>query len=108
MIYHEKLIKKLCRTHLCVTWREGLWVYRVVTEKKKFYSGHPVVKEFWGDPMKLWKRLFKIRLELIRRGCRATDMPPLQASPKKRNTFEYLTLQEQIILLKNKTCQCVV
>lgn len=108
IIWNQKLIKKLCRTHLCVMWRDGLWVYRVVCEQKKFYTYHPVVREFWNDPMKLWQVLFAVRLEMLKRGCRPMDMPPLKASPKKRNTSQYLTLDQQVEVLRARECNCLL
>jgi uncharacterized protein (TIGR02328 family) len=105
-IWHEKLIPKLCRQHLLATWREGLGMYKIITEGKKGYRNHPATKEFENAPWQLVKRLHLIRNEMIKRGYNPKSIIPLRSAYLESTVKTWQSLQKQIEVLKAKNCEC--
>lgn len=111
-IWHEKLISKLCRQHLLAMWREGLGAYSIITNNKKGYRNHPVVKEFENAPLALWDRLFSVRMEMLKRGYNPKEMPKKPDYDYSQEIVEgiceWQILDEQIEILKSKNCDCKI
>ena len=108
-IWHEKLIPKLCQKHLCAMWREGLGCYKIITENKKGYRNHPATKEWENAPHHLRERIHCVYLEMIARGYKPKQMPPVSATMLTGEVIkEWQTLEQQIEILKAKGCKCKV
>ena len=105
-IYHPSLLPRLCRPHILAAWREGLGAYSIITNGKKGYSHHPAVLEFKNSPSSLFARLKLIRKEMLARGYNPKELPPEKKKRGKVN--EWQTLSEQIQVLRNKGCMCVI
>jgi hypothetical protein len=114
-IWHEKLIPMLCQKHLCAVWHEGLFCYNlIISTRPSPYRHHPAFKEFENCSHLLWKRLFLIREEMLKR-----DYHPKQL-PEKSLIFtqnwiehEWKTLGQQVDDLKKKrktikSCKCKI
>ena len=108
IIWHKKLIPKLCRQHLLAVWREGLGCYSIITKGKKGYSNHPAVKEFANAPWQLLKRLYEIRDEMLKRGYNPKELPILRTAYLEGSVKPWQTLNEQITRLKEKKCNCKI
>lgn len=87
-------------------WREGLGAYKVITENKKGYRNHPAVKEFEDNALELKNRLYFVRKEMLARGYHPKPLPDAPMTHGK--VKEWQTLEEQIEVLKNKHCQCLL
>ena len=110
-VWHQNLIPKLCRQHLLACWRESLGAYKIITENKKGYRNHPAVKEFLGNPLALWARLYHIREEMLRRGYKPKELPELKSVDGYFFTldfYEWQSLNEQIEVLRSKGCDCKI
>jgi hypothetical protein len=99
---------KLCRQHLLGEWREALGVWSVINNNKKGYSRHPEILRWINNTEGLYNKLKEIRNEMLRRGYSPKEIPqPVKALVNGK--FELVnTIEEQIINIRNKGCECSV
>ena len=105
-IWDKRLIPRLCQKHLCAMWRESLGAYSIITEGKSGYRNHPATQEFINSPADLYDILSIVRDEMLKRGYHPKELP------KKVNTRSTIkswqNLKQQVEVLKNKKCKCVI
>ena len=90
-------------------WREGLGMWKILTEDKKGYRNHPATKEFEDYTGNLWWRLYYIHKEMMKRGYKPKDVPTCDSRYRyNKHLVEWQTLEEQIEVLKAKGCKCRV
>jgi len=106
-IWHQKLIPRLCQKHLCGMWRESLGCYKIITENKKGYLNHPATQEFVNCPSALYERLKAVRQEMLARNYNPKELPDFEL-PVGGVVKEWQTLEEQIEILQNKGCKCLL
>jgi len=107
-IWHEKLIPKLCQKHLCAMWREGLGMYKIITENKSGYRNHPATLEFIGKPHLLYTRLQLVRNEMLSRNYHPKELPKFIFGQYSGKNKQWQTYAEQVEVLKNKNCSCKI
>lgn len=101
--------KILCRKHLLGEHRElhGLWNILTKHEGKGGYSQHPETKRWVGKLKALYNRHESLVKEMTRRGY--NHYSPLDkklAIGEVVQTVFINTLDEQMVLLKTKDCEC--
>ena len=94
-------------------WREGLGMWKILSENKKGYQNHPATKEFKNHLDMLWERLYEVRDEMIKRGYHPKTLPNLRHTPQGDNCcvgfpIPWQTLEEQIEVIRLKNCKCKV
>lgn len=101
----------LCRAHLLGEHRElhGLW--NILTQGKKGYRNHPETKRWVGRLWALHQRHLALCEEMRRRGWRhhSSLIVPvgLLDDGLPQNRFVN-TIDEQVVLLRRKGCECHV
>ena len=102
---------QLCRKHLLGEHRElhGLWNILTRHNGVGGYSQHPETKRWIGKLRALYNRHELLVAEMNRRGYKhRSDLEEALATGKERQSMYIDTLEEQIILLRNKNCECLV
>jgi hypothetical protein len=103
--------KYLCRKHLLAEHRElhGLWNILTIHQGKCGYSHHPETKRWIGKTSALYIRHELLVKEFNRRGYRHhTPLDKKLVSGKNHQDIFISTVSEQKIILKNKTCECLL
>jgi hypothetical protein len=101
--------KRLCRQHLLGEHRELHAIWIILTQNKKGYSKHPEVLRWKGRLRALYLRHERLVTEMGQRGYRHQSPLPLRlATGKSNQDVRIHSYKEQLIILKNKNCGCIV
>lgn len=101
--------KILCRKHLLGEHRELHAMWTVITENKKGYSRHPETLRWVGKLKALYKRHQELVKEMKSRGYRHnSDLDKKLAVGDSKQTTFINTPEEQMEILRIKTCECEV
>lgn len=99
--------EKLCRNHLLGEHRELHALWNVITKNKKGYSKHPETIRWYGKLNALYIRHELLVFEMKKRMYKhKSPLDKKLACGNSRQTNFVNTYNEQIIILKNKNCQC--
>ena len=101
--------KYLCRKHLLAEHRElhGLWNILTKHNATGGYSRHPETLRWVGKTKALYNRHEALIIEFTKRGYKHhTPLDKTLARGSKIQNVFINTIAEQIILLKNKNCEC--
>ncbi len=102
--------KNLCRQHLLGEHRELHALWTIITEGKGGYKNHPETKRWVGKLGALRKRHNELVEEMKARGYNHhTPLPDKVYSDDidKQDKLVH-TLEEQLEILKEKGCECVL
>ena len=99
----------LCRKHLLGEHRElhGLW--NILIMHKRGYSNHRETRRWVGKEKALYNRHEQLVQEMKKRGY--AHFSPLRQDLAKGNEIQNIfihTIEEQIKLLQEKHCECIV
>lgn len=100
---------KLCRNHLLGEHRElhAMWI--VITENKKGYSLHPETLRWKGKLKALYNRHEQLISEMKQRGYNHNSpLDKRKATGKGIQNVFVNSISEQILILRNKNCDCKV
>jgi hypothetical protein len=103
--------KYLCRKHLLAEHRElhGLWNILTIHNGKGGYSHHPETIRWIGKTAALFQRHELLIQEFSRRGYHHhTPLNKTFAKGNKQQTIYIHTISEQKMILKNKSCDCLL
>jgi hypothetical protein len=98
---------KLCRQHLLGEHRElhALWI--ILTTNKKGYRKHPETKRWEGKLAALYKRHEdEVQEMAVRNYHHHSPLDKKYAVGEKTQVRLINTIEEQVLLLKNKGCNC--
>lgn len=98
---------RLCRNHLLGEHRELHAIWIVLTEKKKGYSKHPETMRWIGKLKALYNRHESQVDEIKKRGYRHQSNLQKNLAVGSSTQNEFInTVEEQILILKGKGCNC--
>jgi hypothetical protein len=94
----------------CGTYNENVVKCTKCSKRLDGYFYHPATKEYWNCPDKLWYVLKIITDEVKKRGYKYRELP-LKPEKTKNKPIFWMSLEEQIEILKNKRktlkrCKC--
>ncbi|MBC7837755.1 MAG: pyrimidine dimer DNA glycosylase [Nitrospiraceae bacterium] len=101
--------RRLCRNHLLGEHRELHAIWSVIVNGKKGYAHHPETLR-WKDKLKaLYGRHEALVVEKNDRGYRhRSPLAKRQATGSAKQTIYVDRPSKQIVILRNKGCQCDV
>ena len=100
---------KLCRNHLLGEHRELHAIWSVLSKGKKGYSRHPETLRWKGKLKALYLRHEKLVREMgLREYNHHSPLSARLARGKARQNEFIHTAAQQIRILKNKKCDCLV
>ena len=101
--------KKLCRNHLLGEHRELHAIWSVLVNGKQGYSRHPETLRWKGKLKALYGRHEALVSEMAARGYRhLSPLAKRQATGSAKQTIYVDRLRKQLVILRNKHCQCDV
>ena len=101
--------KKLCRNHLLGEHRELHAIWSVLVNGKKGYARHPETLRWKGKLKALYGRHEALVSEMAARGYRhLSPLAKRQATGSAKQTIYVDRLRKQLVILRNKHCQCDV
>jgi hypothetical protein len=101
--------KKLCRNHLLGEHRELHAIWSVLVNGKKGYAHHPETLRWKGKLKALYCRHEALVLEMDNRGYRHRSLlAKRSATGTAKQTIYVDSPRKQIVILRNKGCQCDV
>ena len=101
--------KKLCRNHLLGEHRELHAIWSVIVNGKKGYARHPETLRWKGKLKALYGRHEALVSEMAARGYRhLSPLAKRQATGSAKQTSYVDRPRKQIVILRNKQCQCDV
>jgi hypothetical protein len=103
--------KFICRKHLLAEHRElhGLWNILTIHNGQGGYSRHPETLRWVGKTLALYQRHELLVSEFIHRGYQHhTPLDKKIACGKSYQNMLLDSIAEQKIMLKNKTCDCLL
>jgi hypothetical protein len=101
--------KKLCRNHLLGEHRELHAIWSVLVNGKKGYAHHPETLRWKGKLKALYGRHDALVVEMSNRGYRhRSPLAKRAATGGAKQTIFVDRPREQIVILRNKGCQCDV
>jgi hypothetical protein len=101
--------KKLCRNHLLGEHRELHAIWSVIVNGKKGYARHPETLRWKGKLKALYCRHEALVGEMTARGYRHhSPLPKNQATGGAKQTIYVDRPRKQLVILRNKHCQCDV
>ena len=101
--------KKLCRNHLLGEHRELHAIWSVIVNGKTGYARHPETLRWKGKLKALYCRHEALVSEMTARGYRhRSPLPKRQATGRAKQTIYVDRPRKQIVILRNKHCQCDV
>lgn len=101
--------KRLCRNHLLGEHRELHAVWSVLTKGKKGYARHPETLRWKGKLKALYGRHEALVTEMSNRGYQhRSPLKKREATGSSMQTVYVDTPRKQIVILRNKRCQCNV
>ena len=101
--------EKLCRQHLLGEHRELHAIWSILVNNKKGYSNHPETLRWKGKLKALYLWHEKLVKEMEIRGFNhksPLDIKYAKGSNKQKEHVD--SIEEQIRILKNKSCECIV
>lgn len=99
--------KHLCRSHLLAEHRELHAIWSIITKNKKGYSNHPETKRWKGKLKALYNRHEELVNEMNKRKyVHKTPLESNKATGKEKQDEFIDPFEKQIIILKNKHCDC--
>jgi hypothetical protein len=100
---------KLCRNHLLGEHSELHAVWTILTEGRQGYANHPEVIRWRGKLKALYSKHEEIVNEMLERGYQHNSpLDPKLATGTARQDELVDSLEEQIRILKEKSCDCRV
>ena len=101
--------KKLCRPHLLGEHRELHAIWSVIVNGKKGYAHHPETLRWKGNLKALYGRHEALVVEMSNRGYQhRSPLAKRQATGSAKQTSYVDQPRKQIVILRNKLCQCDV
>jgi hypothetical protein len=101
--------EKLCRQHLLGEHRELHAIWVILTKDKKGYSRHPETLRWKGKLKALYLRHEKLVREMTRRGYQHKTPLSKAAAKGIGHQRQYVdSPRQQVLILKNKKCECRV
>ena len=101
--------KKLCRAHLLGEHRELHAIWSVIVNGKKGYARHPETLRWRGKLKALYGRHETLVSEMTARGYRhRSPLSKRQATGSATQMIYVDRPRKQIVILRNKRCQCDV
>jgi len=101
--------KKLCRDHLLGEHRELHAIWSVLVNGKKGYAQHPETLRWKGRLKALYDRHELLISEMVARGYRHhSPLARRDATGSARQTVYVDRPRQQVVILRNKGCQCNV
>ena len=99
--------EKLCKKHLLGEHSELHAIWSIITKEKKGYSNHPEVIRWKGKLKALYLKHERIVNEMKKRGYKHNSPLNIIFAAGKDKQDELIdSVNEQIIILKNKNCEC--
>lgn len=100
---------KLCQKHLLGEHRELHAIWTILTQDKKGYRNHPETKRWEGKLKALFNRHQKLVDEMQKRSYnhRSELDVRLATGSEKQDEFVH-TIREQLVIIKNKNCECKI
>ncbi len=99
----------LCRKHLLGEHRELHALWTVITQEKTGYSRHPETLRWVGKLKSLYNRHDALVSEMKSRGYKHnSDLNRKFAKGESVQTAFINTLDEQMEIIKNKHCECLI
>ena len=101
--------KRLCRNHLLGEHRELHAIWSVIVNGKKGYAQHPETLRWKGKLKALYGRHEALVVEMSSRGYQhRSPLAKREATGSAKQTNYVDTPRRQIVILRNKRCQCDV
>jgi len=101
--------KRLCRNHLLGEHRELHAIWSVLVNGKKGYARHPETLRWKGKLKALYGRHEALVVEMGNRGYQhRSPLAKKQATGSAKQTIYVDQPRRQIVILRNKRCQCEV
>jgi hypothetical protein len=101
--------KKLCRPHLLGAHRELHAIWSVIVNGKKGYAHHPETLRWKGKLKALYGRHEALVAEMSDRAYRhRSPLAKKEATASAKQTIYVDRPSKQIVILRNKGCQCDV
>ena len=101
--------KKLCRAHLLGEHRELHAIWSVLVNGKKGYAHHPETLRWKGKLKALFGRHEALVVEMRNRGYQhRSPLAKREATGSAKQTIFVDRPRKQIVILRNKGCQCDV
>jgi len=101
--------KKLCRPHLLGEHRELHAIWSVLVNGKKGYAHHPETLRWKGKLKALFGRHEALVVEMSSRGYQhRSPLAKREATGSPKQTIFVDRPRKQIVILRNKGCQCDV
>ena len=101
--------EKLCKKHLLGEHSELHAIWSIITQGKKGFSHHPEVIRWKGKLKALYLKHEEITYEMKIRGYKHNSPLNIVFATGKNKQYELIdSVNEQIIILKNKDCECKV
>ena len=99
----------LCRNHLLAEHRELHAIWSIITKNKKGYFNHPETKRWKGKLKALYLRHKALVREMEKRGYNHYSNLDIKLATGKSQQKDYVnSIEEQIKILKNKNCDCIL
>jgi hypothetical protein len=99
--------EKLCKKHLLGEHSELHAIWSIITKEKKGYSHHPEVIRWKGKLKALYLKHEEIANEMRKRGYKHNSSLNIVFATGKNKQDELIdTVNKQIMILKNKNCEC--
>lgn len=100
---------KLCRNHLLGEHRELHAIWSVIVNGKKGYAQHPETLRWRGKLKALYGRHEALVVEMSHRGYRhRSQLEKKDATGSAKQNIYVDKPRAQIVILRNKGCQCDV
>jgi hypothetical protein len=101
--------KKLCRAHLLGEHRELHAIWSVIVNGKKGYAHHPETLRWKGKLKALYGRHEALVVEMSDRGYQhRSPLAKREATGSAKQTIYVDKPRKQVVILRNKRCQCDV
>jgi len=101
--------EKLCRLHLLGEHRELHAIWSILTQGKKGYSAHPETLRWKGKLKALFLRHEKLVRQMRRRGWHHQSCLPKSLACGAARQNQYVdSVKKQILILKQKGCDCFI
>lgn len=98
---------KLCRQHLLGEHRELHALWSILVNNKKGYRQHPETKRWVGKLHALYLRHQELVIEMKKRGYKhQSPLDKKYAKGKKSQDYYVDAPRRQVILLRDKKCDC--
>lgn len=101
--------KRLCRNHLLGEHRELRAIWSVIVNGKKGYAHNPETLRWKGKLKALYGQHEALVVEMSKRGYRhRSPLAKREATGRSKQTDYVDRPSKQIVILRNKRCQCDV